>query len=244
MQPAINVKTEVFEGPLDLLLTLIEKRKLLINEVSLAKVADDYVEYLKAHPEFPLGETAHFILIASTLVLIKSKSLLPTLDLTQEEQESVEDLEYRLKLYQKFREVGKSMQQLFGEQILYEKSFVRANDPLFTPDQNCTISGLHEAINRTIHNLPKPKEVVPKAVVQKVISLDEMMNRLSERITRAARTSFKEFSGHGKEERHNVVVSFLAMLELVKQGALRVEQSERFSDILMESDGVSTPHYG
>ena len=73
-----TVKTEAFEGPLELLLNLIEKRKLFISDISLAQVADDYIEYINKQEDFPMASTADFILVASTLVLIKSKSLLPT----------------------------------------------------------------------------------------------------------------------------------------------------------------------
>ena len=102
---AYTVKTEAFEGPLDILLSLIEKRKLHINDVSLSKVADDFIAYINSIEEFPLEESADFILIASTLILIKSKSLLPTLDLSIEEEEDISTLEDRLREYQKIKEL-------------------------------------------------------------------------------------------------------------------------------------------
>ena len=244
MSTNFNVKTEVFEGPLELLLNLIEKRKLLINEISLARVADDYISYIQSHPEFPLGQTAHFILVASTLVLIKSKSLLPTLELSQEEQERVEDLEQRLKLYQKYREIGASMQKIFGTNVLHERQFVKVRDPVFVPDSHANVPELSEAIRRVLTNLPKPKDDVPKTVVKQVVSLEHMIDRLTERVQGSLRMSFKEFAGHGKEERVNVVVGFLAMLELVKQGMIRVEQHGHFDDITIETDQVGMPHYG
>ena len=239
-----HVKTDVFEGPLELLLNLIEKRKLLINEISLAKVADDYIEFIKSHPEFPLGQTAHFILVASTLVLIKSKSLLPQLELSEEEQESVEDLELRLKLYQRFRDLGKVLQQQFGSSVLFSRTFTKVDDPVFVPDKETNQEGMSAAISRVLLNLPKEKEAPPKTVVKKVVSLEEMIDSLTDRIQSTLKMSFRDFSGHGKKERVHVVVGFLAMLELVKQGMIRVEQEARFSDILMESDNVSTPNYG
>ena len=98
-----KVKTEKFEGPLDLLLNLIEKRKLLINEISLAKISDDYIQFIKDSGNFPMGESANFILIASTLLLIKSRSLLPSLSLSQEEENSIEELEHRLKIYKEIK---------------------------------------------------------------------------------------------------------------------------------------------
>ncbi len=76
MEPTFTIKTDKFQGPLDVLLDLIEKRKLHINEISLAKIADDYVSHVNNLGQFPIAESAQFILIASTLLLIKSKSLL------------------------------------------------------------------------------------------------------------------------------------------------------------------------
>ena len=99
MDNEYQVKTHIFEGPLDTLLSLIEKRKLFINDISLSKVADDYIAYIKSLENFPIADSAHFILIASTLVLIKSKSLLPNLTLSEEEEHSIEDLEARLREY-------------------------------------------------------------------------------------------------------------------------------------------------
>ena len=96
-----KIKTENFEGPLDLLLSLIEKRKMLINDISLAKVADDFIAHLQNKEQFPIKDTSDFLVIASTLLLIKSKSLLPTLNLTEEEKTDMHDLELKLKIYKK-----------------------------------------------------------------------------------------------------------------------------------------------
>src|SRR3989344_738418 len=113
------VKTGSFQGPLDLLLDLIEKRKLPISEVSLAGVADDYITYVKTLSEFPIAMSAHFILIASTLLLIKSKSLLPNLELSDEEKGGIEDLERRLRLYQRSRDLGRHVRALFGNAVIF-----------------------------------------------------------------------------------------------------------------------------
>lgn len=240
-----QVKTEVFEGPLELLLTLIEKRKLLINEISLAKVADDFIAYVQGHQRFPLGETAQFVFVASTLLLIKSRSLLPQLELTEEEQASVEELEARLKLYQIFRGVGKLLQRDFGKFILYTQAKRPIPEPVFSPDGQTSIGGIHNAIRRVLTNLPKPPEKKPQVQVEKIVSLEEMIDRLTTRVQNALKTSFHQFSGHGKgAARVEVVVSFLAMLELVKQGIVNVEQEARYADILIETERVGTPHYG
>lgn len=237
-----TVKTKVFRGPLELLLSLIEKRKLLINDISLASVTDDYIEHIKAIQEFPLAQSAHFILIASTLLLIKSKSLLPSLELTQEESESIEDLEHRLKEYKKMRTLSCHIQELFGKSILFSKQYVRDSEPVFSPGTSVSVSSLCLCIRDVLKEFPK-KQLVPEVIVEKVISLEDMVLRLINRITKNLKISFREFSDVEKAEKITIIVSFLAVLELAKQGALVAQQEQCFGDIRLESQNLSTPRY-
>src|SRR3989338_8745585 len=117
MALAYQVKTQVFEGPMELLLDLVEKRKLFINEISLAEVADDYIAHLKEFQKLPVDFVSNFLIVAATLILIKSKSLLPTLSLTEEETHDIDELERRLKEYQKIRELSVHVKQMFGAKI-------------------------------------------------------------------------------------------------------------------------------
>ena len=238
-----TVKTEVFEGPLDLLLSLIEKRKLFINDISLASVADSYIEYINKQEDFGVARTADFILIASTLVLIKSKSLLPTLSLSEEEQESIETLEKRLKLHQRMKELSLHISKNFGKRISFQKTHSKDVVPIFSPDEDLSVSKILDGIKSVLHNLPRKVIAIPKKVIEKVISLEEVIENLTQRINKNLKMSFKEFSGIGKEEKINVIVSFLAMLELVKQGIVSVTQDEHFSDITIETDNIGTPKY-
>ncbi len=246
MPSSYSVKTHIFEGPLELLLSLIEKRKLFINDISLAKVADDYIAYVKSLENFPIADSAHFILIASTLVLIKSKSLLPDLDLSSEEQQSIDDLEDRLRQYQKYKALSKHLKDRFGINVEYFRLPQKDRIVVFTPDKNITINRISQTIKSIIASIPK-NEVVPKAIVQKVISLEEMMENLSERISKSMKMSFKEFasstSSGRAQEKVNVIVSFLAMLELVKQGIINVRQDKHFHDIEIQTESVSVPKY-
>ncbi len=241
-----SIKNEHFEGPLDLLLSLIEKRKLFVNDISLAQVTDDFISYIKLFEETAtlnyLEKSAHFILIASTLLLIKSKSLLPTLNLTDEEQHSIDDLEKRLKEYQRIKELSIHVNNLFGKQFIFG-ALPRKIEPVFAPDSSMNINNLLEALKRVILALPGKKEKLPEVIVKQVISLEDMIEKLTERVTQGLRMTFKEFSKEHKEEKVNIIVSFLAMLELVKNGLLKVEQNNNFSDIHMETDKVSTPRY-
>ncbi len=237
-----KIKTEAFEGPLDLLLSLVEKRKLFINDIALAKVTDDFIEHIQNFEKLPMGESAQFILVASTLLLIKSRSLLPSLTLTEEEEGDIHDLEIRLKIYKRIKDASEHVKKLFGYEVIFQPSQERRIEPVFSPHESMNLLALAQAIKGVIQSLPK-KENIPKAIVRKVVSLEEMIDNLTKRITSGLRMSFKEFSGEHKHERVNVIVSFLAMLELVKQGTIHVSQEATFGDIHMETKTVGVPRY-
>lgn len=241
MNTTFKIKTEVFEGPLDLLLDLIEKRKLFINDISISKVADDYIAYIKNLNKFPIGESANFILIASTLLLIKSISLLPNLHLTEEEEHDIKDLEKRLKLYHKIKELSMGIKKIFGRNIIFAP-LARKTNPVFLPDESITLVNMLNSAREVIRNLPK-SEPLPKAIVKKVISLEEVIENLTERIRTGLSLNFKDFAQIGKEDKINIIVSFLAMLELVKQGLIEVMQENQFDDIQMQTQEVNTPRY-
>jgi segregation and condensation protein A len=239
---SFSVKTSLFEGPLDLLLDLIEKKKLFINDISLAKVTDDFIAHVRQFENLPIGESAHFILVASTLLLIKSKSLLPELALTEEERGDIQDLETRLKIFKRVKGASGHVQRLFGAEIIFPQSRAKPLNPVFTPDPTFTLEKALYALKDLINRLPK-KENLPKHVVQKVVSLEDMIGNLTKRITSSLRMSFKQFTAEHKDEKVSVIVSFLAMLELVKEGVLRVTQEKEFADINMETKDVGVPRY-
>lgn len=237
-----KVKAGSFEGPLELLLSLIEERKLFVNEISLAEVTNDYISYIKQiehrNTDNKISNISYFIVIAATLILIKSKSLLPTLDLTEDEAEKIGDLERRLQLYKIIKESSIDIKNNFGVNIIFSAPEKKYTDPIFSPDRQITISSMSDSINAVLQNVPKEKEVLPKIEVQKVISIDEMINNLTERIQTSLNTSFREFSRtnsdmNEKEVKVTIIVSFLAMLELVREGIIDVIQNNNFEDITM-----------
>jgi len=233
MQNVYKVQLPVFEGPLDLLLDLIEQRKLLINDVSLAKVTDDYLAHIKEEGGFSLPGAAQFILVASTLLLIKSRSLLPSLALTEEEEGSIEDLERRLMLYKKMKDLSAGVQGLFGKEIIFFRESSHSMVPVFTPTKEITKEGILSAIQNVLRTLPK-KELIPQLIVRTVVSLEEMIENLMGRMANALNMSFKEFSENAKGDVSQVIVGFLAMLELVKRGIISVKQDNHFEDIKMQ----------
>lgn len=235
------VKTPVFEGPLELLIELVEKRKLLINDISLAEVTDEYMARVSHMQQLSLPNTAQFITLAATLLLIKSKSLLPVLELTEEEEEKIEDLEARLKLYKIYREAGKNLQSIFGQNMMYESAFVLPDNPIFVEDKFTNLNALRDAVQNVLTNLPKT-EVKPKVQVKKVVSLEEMIDRLHTRIQREISLRFSDLIKDEKE-RSSVIVGFLAILESVKQGSILVAQARLFDDIHIEREGKDVPGY-
>jgi segregation and condensation protein A len=239
---AFAIKTETFEGPMELLIELVEKRKLLINDISLAEVTDEYMATVSAMQELSLPNTAQFITLAATLLLIKSKSLLPVLDLTEEEEGSIEDLELRLKQYQIYRDAGLTIQQAFGKMMMYDPEYTPPREPLFVTDDFCSQHALGEAMGRVLSSLPKAAAEKPKARVRPTISLEDMMERLQKRIETQMQTRFSEIRATETEHK-NVIVGFLAILELFKQGNVIITQSSRFEDIHMELEQAGTPRY-
>lgn len=243
---SFTIKTEQFEGPLDLLLSLIEKRKLLINEFSLAKITDEYISYIQGNPEYTMANRVDFIVIASTLLLIKSRSLLPEIDLTTEEEEDIDSLQNRLRLYQKIKELSEGIKNMFCKTPLYFANQNREIKIIFTPSKKIDRNNMFSLLNEMLSKLPK-KEEPQKASIKKTISIEEMINNLTERIKKSVKMSFREFTGNSnkktREERVNVIVGFLALLEMVKQGIINVNQEKTFEDILIESEEISIPRY-
>jgi len=242
MPNKFEVETEIFSGPLGLLLKLIEKRKLLINEVSLSKITDDYISHVNEIEGITIADKSNFILIASTLLLIKSKSLLPTLELTREEEQSIDELERRLKIYRRIKSVEPKLRELYFKNPTYFKRDVKIEEVSFRPTIKTAQNYVFESIRNIIKNLPKV-ETIPKAILNKVISLEDMINKLTERVKQGINTSFKEFTSFGKAEKTDIIVGFLAMLQLVKDGIIEAEQVGGYSDIKIQSKDSHMPDY-
>lgn len=240
----LHVTTPVYEGPLDLLLDLIEKRKLLINDISLASVTDEFLSRIQSMEEMPVGDTADFVALAATLLLIKSRSLLPLLELSGEEEQDIKELEYRLAAYQMVKAAAKNLSRAAGAEPLHAGEMPE-REPMYVPDITVTPMSIQAAVYKLIEGFPKII-TLPSVAVKKIISLEEMISRMSERVSSAFRLSFKEFSGHregGNAVKGEVIISFLALLELVKQGIIRATQETEFGDITLENDAVAPPSY-
>ncbi|HTR19011.1 MAG TPA: ScpA family protein [Candidatus Paceibacterota bacterium] len=241
MSERFELATGSFQGPLETLLDLIEERKMPVSDVSLSQVCDAYLAYIEKLPEMPLGETAQFILVASTLLLIKSRALLPTLELSEEERESVEELERRLKMYALFRKAAKLLRKEWGRAPLFFPKHTPARPVVFSPAE-ANGSTIRSAMQRLLNTLPKPETVI-QAAIAPVLALEDVIVSLKDRLTRAFKARFSDLTkGADRESR---IVHFLAMLELVRSGSASVTQDKLFSDITIELEGAAgTPKYG
>lgn len=226
---------------MELLIELVEKRKLLINDISLATVTDEYMQTVSAMQEMSLPNTSQFVALAATLLLIKSKSLLPVLDLTEDEDASIEELEERLKHYQLYRDISVGLQNDFSARNLYAPEYTPPREPLYSPDQYCTTDELSSALAAALTELPQN---VPKvtAKVRPTISLEDMIVKLQHRITHQMKTKFSDLR-KTEPEHKNIIVGFLAILELFKQGNILITQNSKFEDIHLELETPNTPKY-
>lgn len=240
MASAFSVKTETFEGPLDLLLSLIEERKMLISDISLTSVAESFLAYLQSKDTFPVADAAQFLVVASTLLLLKSRALLPVLTLTDDEEEDIHDLEKRLALLKIIRDSAKALAVRRARSYITEGVDIR--DPLFVPSRDLSLESLRAAASSAIQAAPKPF-VRDEVEVVAVVSLDQMIERLTDRVQQALKLSFRDFT-NGSSDVREVVVGFLAMLELVKRGFANVEQGAHFEEITIEyAGGAGLPRY-
>lgn len=251
----LEIGEQNFKGPIELLFELIEKRKLLIHDISLAKVADDFISYIEKLGSFPVSEAAQFLAIASTLLLIKSRSLLPNLTLTTDEEEDAKNLERRLFLYARMRELSKYIKDKWCTEPSYDPLPRKDIKIFFAPSKNISLNNLKNAFEHVINLIPE-SEKKDTTTVRKVISLEQVIISLGDRLTKAMNISFSNLakehggskSGHRhvlpKEERKNLIVTFLALLELVKRGAIEAMQENSKADIMLGSKTLNTPQYG
>ncbi|MFA5750703.1 MAG: ScpA family protein [Candidatus Paceibacterota bacterium] len=240
MESVINenkykVRTSSFEGPFSVLLSLVEEKKLHINDLSLAQVTEDFIRHISTVDKADNTEVSSFMIVASTLILIKSKSLLPNLPLSEDEEKDINNLTNRLKLYEIYTNLGEDIRKKFGKSIIFSPLEKRQESVVFLPDSQITKESMMILIDGALGRMPK-KEFLPKIEVKKVISIEEMIYNLTERIKKSVTISFKELNGKivTKEEKINAIVSFLAMLELVREGILSVLQENNFQDIIIQ----------
>ena len=241
MSEKFSLQTEQYQGPLEALLDLIEARKMSITDISLAEVCDAYLAYVEKLPALPLGETSQFILVASTLLLIKSRTLLPNMEMTDDERETVDELERRLARLHVIRAASKQLRKIWGASPYRFPKRAPARAAMFSPAES-TIETIHRAAQKLLQILPKPEQLM-EATVAPVLALEDVIASVKRRLTSAFRARFSELARSG--DRHETIVYFLAILELVRSGTASVTQGRLFDDMEIEIEGaLGAPKYG
>jgi segregation and condensation protein A len=225
-----NVKLEKFEGPMELLLELIEKEKLNITELSLARVAGEYLEYIKNNEKIQLDHLAEFLSVASRLILIKSRSLLPALKFSDEEEAEIRDLAAQLEQYKKFKEASAKIRKMAeaGRMCFCREGFLGVKS-VFYPPRNLNAFDLKKNFLKILSEIPLI-EKLQEEIVAEVITLEEKISDLEQTLRQKIETSFSNLIS-GAREKIDIIVSFLAVLEMVKQRIINVEQNKLFEDI-------------
>lgn len=227
------IKTEKFEGPLDLLLRLIEDQKLDISGISLARITDQYIEHLKQiqNPD----ELADFLVVAAKLLWIKSKMLLPSLE--PEEPEGY-DLENQLKIYKEYLEASFKIHKIILKKdftFVHERLPIQRKEVIFNPPKWLDKFKLVKTLKEILINL-EPIVNLPKAAIKKAISIQESIDKIKNLIQKHAEISFNSLV-RGAKNKVEVIVNFLALLELIKQKTVLIRQEKVFGDINIKASG-------
>ncbi|HCI05229.1 MAG: Segregation and condensation protein A [Parcubacteria group bacterium GW2011_GWC1_45_9] len=226
----MKIKIEKFEGPLDLLLELIEQQKLDICEVALAEVTDQYLEII-SQQEFSPNELADFLVVASRLLLIKSKTLLPMLDLTEEEEAEIKDLENAMQEYRRYKNQAKIVKEILANKSrIFTRELWQGREPVFSPPKRLDLESLVEAFKKL--SLSLEKFLLPKVsgYLERVVSVEERIKEIILKIESRAVLSFNTLAG-GSMKKIDVIINFLAVLFLFREKNIMLSQAKDFGEI-------------
>jgi len=232
----MDFTTEKFSGPLGLLLSMIESEEMDITEIALAKIADEYVNYIRSAVDIDPDEMADFLVIAAKLLFIKSKALLPYL-YTSEDAAEVDDLERQLRMYKEFIAASQKIKDRVAEKHflflppLLKNRRQQFNLPVFTAPAKINTALMHEVFLKLLSALEKlQEEKLPESRLEPKISIDDKILQIKKMIFDQVRVNFSKLL-EAAENKTEVIVSFLAVLELAKQKELVFDQDELFGEI-------------
>lgn len=238
MATSYQVQLEVFEGPLDLLLHLIEKAELDITKVSLARVTDQYLEHIKRLRETSAEYLADFLVVAAKLLLIKSRALLPAPPPLEEEKDAGDELARQLIEYKRFKEAAL---QLRRREAAGLRTYLRVAPPPRPHPQlglsDITLVDLVSALQQALEFLP-PLPDVNHIVTPLKVSVDERIEHIRASVHNHERVSFTVLLRESRS-RLEIIVTFLALLELIKRCEVLVQQDSLFGEIIVTSAPLS-----
>lgn len=241
MESDLKVKLEVFEGPLDLLLYLVKKDEVDIYDISIERITSQYLQYLEAFEVLHIEIAGEFLVMAANLLYIKSRTLLPKDQQMPDEEADEEDPRWELIRqlieYRKFKEAAAHLRD---QEEMQAALFPRAVslDPAHAPvlDETMMLGdvGIFDLINAFQKALKRlPAEEKPGEIREETYTVTDRINHLMRRIDRGVSVRFEELFGEAST-RNELVVTFLALLELIRMKQFRVRQEEQFGEIWLD----------
>ncbi|MEI7690555.1 MAG: segregation/condensation protein A [bacterium] len=225
-----TVSDEKFDGPLDLLLKLIENNKLDITLISLSKITDSYLERIENIQGLP-EDIAEFVYIAAKLLYLKSRELLPS-SLNQDDEQEIRDLEQDLIEYQKYKQAADGLSQILEKgRRAYSRRVKYKKTKSFVPPKDIDREKLWIIFNEILNKINTEK-LEQKTYEKSSVTLTEMKEKLRSKIKINKKTSFKSLLAKN-DNRIKVIVTFLAILELIKQKEIIFKQDNNFSDFII-----------
>lgn len=223
-----TVKLDQFEGPLDLLLHLIEQEELDVTAIALATVCEEYLAHLKQVEQRSPEEVADFLVVAAKLLYLKSLVFVP--EAVGEGADDATGLAEQLRIYRAFLEASRALEARYASgTTCYATERAPVTTASFLPPPRLTVEHLRMAFAHVLAEL-EPIVRIPRAVIGRVIAIDDRIAEIRRLITEKPSATFDEIL-HGRTGRDQHIVSFLAILELVKQRVIAAEQSTRFAPI-------------
>ena len=227
-----EIKLEKFQGPLDLLLQLVDEEQMEITEISLSAITEQYWDYLSKMEEENLSqkeaeEMADFLVVAAKLVYLKSKHLLPYL-YTEEDEGT--NLSEQLKMYKRFIDASRQVEELWlAQKISYGREEPAIKTEEFILPSNANGTDLHKSFLDLMRRL-KPVNPLPQAKIDRNISVREIVEHFKETLQKMKSFRFGDVLKNA-QSRTEVIVSFLAILDLVRAGSAYIKQDGAFSDL-------------
>ena len=225
----MHFKLDKFSGPLDVLLNLIEEKQMSISELALSEVTEQFLDHLSKIKDKRPEDLADFLVVATRLIFIKSRELLPQLG---NEEEDGPSLAEQLRLYQAFIGASKKLNQRWNG---LQRSVFRVEPPRrpteFLPPKNFSTENLRLSLEKLIRRL-KPLPPLPQTQIDKTVSVKEKIEEIKKLLARVKNASLFGIL-KGSRSRTELIVSFLALLELVKQERILLKQGDNFGDILI-----------
>ncbi len=233
-----EIRLDNFEGPLDLLCHLVDKNKMDINEVNITKITDQYIEYINAMNELNLDVTSEFVLMASTLLYIKSKSLLPK-QVEDEGELTEEELIHRIIEYKKYKEISKKLKEQYE---IYSKRFYKLPDKIELPKRKLEEEYSKDLIEQSYKALlEKNKEKVnvnaaniEKIAITETVTVTSKVRDIFKELMKKPKFIFNKLCKTKKYTKLETVTAFTGLLELTRRKKVKTEQEKIFGDITVE----------